>query len=165
MKVLVAYMSQTGNTKRVAEAIYQEIKCEKEIKQIKEVKTLAGYDLAFLGFPVHAHGPDRQARSFLEKQTAGQRIALFITHGAPDGVEVVPGYLAKFRDAAARATLIGMFDCQGQIAKLPKLIMYISPDPRDRKGAKDDGDRGQPDATRLERARAFAREIMLKINA
>jgi len=165
MKVLVAYMSQTGNTRRVAEAIYQEIKCEKEIKQVKEVKTLAGYDLAFLGFPVHAHGPDWQVRRFLAKQTGGQRIALFITHGAPDGVEEVAGYLARFRDAAAGATLIGVFDCQGQIARLPRLVMFISPNPKERRAAKDYSDRGQPDAMRLERARAFAGEIMLKINA
>ena len=32
MKTLVTYMSQTGNTKRVAEAIFKEIKGKKEIK-------------------------------------------------------------------------------------------------------------------------------------
>lgn len=37
MKVLVAYMSQTGNTKEVAEAIFDEIKCEKEIKRLNEI--------------------------------------------------------------------------------------------------------------------------------
>ena len=33
MKVLVAYMSQTGNTKKVAEAIYEEITVDKGIKE------------------------------------------------------------------------------------------------------------------------------------
>ncbi len=32
MKVIVTYMSRTGNTKKVAEAIFQEIKGKKEIK-------------------------------------------------------------------------------------------------------------------------------------
>jgi len=30
MKVIVAYMSQTGNTRKVAEAIFEEIQSEKE---------------------------------------------------------------------------------------------------------------------------------------
>ena len=53
-KVLVAYMSKTGNTKKVAEVIYDEIQGEKEIKTIEEVESLNSYDLAFLGFPIHA---------------------------------------------------------------------------------------------------------------
>jgi len=35
MKTLVTYMTQTGNTKRIAEAIYGEITGEKDIKDIK----------------------------------------------------------------------------------------------------------------------------------
>ena len=34
MKVLVTYMSLSGNTKKIAEAIFQEIQEEKEIKEI-----------------------------------------------------------------------------------------------------------------------------------
>jgi hypothetical protein len=52
-KVLVAYLSQTGNTKWVAEAIYYAIPEPKEIKPIKEMSTLEGYDLSFLGLPMH----------------------------------------------------------------------------------------------------------------
>ena len=48
MKVLVAYKSVTGNTKKVAEAIFNEIEGEKEIKNLKEIKGIEGYDLAFL---------------------------------------------------------------------------------------------------------------------
>ena len=33
MRILVAYMSQTGNTKKVAEAIYEEISVDKGIKE------------------------------------------------------------------------------------------------------------------------------------
>jgi flavodoxin len=52
-RVLVAYMTSTGNTKKIAEAIYSEIATEKEIKPVREVQNLEGYDLAFLGFPTH----------------------------------------------------------------------------------------------------------------
>ena len=164
MKVLVAYMSKTGNTRKVAEAIYEEIECEKEIKRVEEVKDLAGYDLAFLGFPIHNFGPDKKARRFLERQTEGERIALFVTHATPEDHEELPGYLAKFRDAVAGATLVGMFDCRGELAKGVKRVMSLLPDPKVRLWAKIDDSQGQPDATRLERARVFARDIMEKVS-
>ena len=46
MKTLVTYMSQTGNTKKIAEAIYETISGEKEIKQLKEIDSLEDYDFA-----------------------------------------------------------------------------------------------------------------------
>jgi flavodoxin len=60
MKVLVAYMSRTGNTKKVAEAIYDAISQPKEIKRVEDVTSLEGYDLSFLGFPIHGFGPDKK---------------------------------------------------------------------------------------------------------
>ena len=64
-KVLVAYMTATGNTKKVAEAIYGEVTAEKDIKPIAEVESLGMYDLAFLGFPTHGYGPDKKATEAL----------------------------------------------------------------------------------------------------
>jgi len=164
MTVLVAHASKTGNTKKVAEAIFGEIQGDKEIKRISEVDSLEGYDLAFLGFPVHAEGPAKQAKAFLERQTKGHTIALFITHAAPEDAEELPSFLAKFRDAAAGATLLGMFDCQGQLSAMVKLVMRIHPNAKFRAWAKQDNSKGQPDAVRLEKARAFAREIMAKVS-
>jgi len=162
MKVLVAYMSKTGNTRKVAEAIFGEIQEEKDIKRIDEVDSLEGYDLAFLGFPIHALGPDKRTKAFLERHARGHSVALFITHASPEGHEELASWLAKFRDAAAGATLLGMFDCQGQLAAGVKFVMRIHPNAKFRAWAKEDNSRGQPDATRLERARAFAREIMAR---
>ena len=51
MRILVAYMSVTGNTRKVAEAIYDVITEEKEIGELKDLESLEGYDLIFLGFP------------------------------------------------------------------------------------------------------------------
>ena len=83
MKVLVAYMSRTGNTKKVAEAIYGAIPQPKEIKRVEDVTSLEGYDLAFLGFPMHSFGPDKPVKTFLETHVKDRAIALFITHMAP----------------------------------------------------------------------------------
>jgi flavodoxin len=43
MKVLVTYFSQTGNTEKLARAIYDAIPFEKELLRIKDVKSSQGY--------------------------------------------------------------------------------------------------------------------------
>ncbi len=166
MKTLVAYMSQTGNTKKVAEAIFDEADGEKEIKRIEEVASIAGYDIAFLGFPVHGEGPDKKTRKLLEKHcTNGANVALFITHASPEGDSPeLQNWLAKYKEAACEANVVGMFDCQGQLAKMIKFIMSIYPNPKYRTWAKMDNSKGQPDGTRLERARAFARNVQRNFN-
>jgi menaquinone-dependent protoporphyrinogen IX oxidase len=74
-------MSKTGNTKKVAEAIYDDINGEKEIKEVKDVKSLEGYDLTFVGFPIHVYGPDKKTKEFLEKQCRGKKLlCLLHTH-------------------------------------------------------------------------------------
>jgi len=162
MKVLVAYMTSTGNTKKVAEAIYGEIGCEKEIKPIAEVTDIGGYDLAFLGFPTHGYGPDKKTRGILERLCSkGGNVALFVTHGAPENVPDVSEYMAKFKQAAAGAKLIDCFNCQGQLAGSTKFIMKLM-SKKTREEARRDNSQGQPDQSRLDKARLFARETMSK---
>lgn len=161
MKVLVAYMSSTGNTKKIAEAIYGEIAAEKEIKPISEVEDIGAYDLTFLGFPTHGYGPDKKTKAFLEKLCKdGKKVALFVTHAAPENEPEVPEWMAKFKQAASGAELVGLFDCQGEMAKGVKFIMKIAPNKKLRSDAKRDNSKGQPDESRLEKARAFARNTM-----
>lgn len=163
MKVLVAYMSQTGNTKKIAEAIYDAIPQPKEIKRVEDVTSLEGYDLSFLGFPIHGYGPDKKARAFLETRVKDRAIALFVTHMAPEGTPLLQEWIQKFRDAAVGANIIGIFDCQGQVSRLIKTFMRLSLRSKERKWARLDSSQGQPDATRLERARTFANEIMNRL--
>jgi flavodoxin len=154
-------MSQTGNTKKVAEAIYEALDCEKEITPIDQVVDIGGYDLSFLGFPIHRFGPDPKTVSLLQKHCQpGRDVALFITHAAPEGESELAGWLEGFRNAAAGANIVGMFDCQGQLAKGIKFIMSILPNREIRAMARRDNSQGQPDAVRLDRARAYAREML-----
>ncbi len=164
MKTLVTYMSKTGNTKKVAEAIFEEISDEKEIKPIDAVNSIDGYDIAFLGFPIHKMGPDKKEAKLLEKYcVSGRNVVLFITHAAPEDSPDLPPMLDKFKQAARRANIVDMFDCQGQLDKTTKRIMSILPDAKLRQWAKQDNSEGQPDKTRLERARAFSRKVMNKL--
>jgi flavodoxin len=165
VKVLVAYMSKTGNTRKVAEAMFEEIADEKEIKPIDEVESIEGYDVTFLGFPIHMDGPDKKAARILEKHCINDRnVVLFITHGAPEDSPDMPPALDKFRQAARHANMVDMFDCQGQLDKNTKRIMSILPDARLRQCARLDNSQGQPDKTRLDRARAFSRSVMQRMH-
>jgi hypothetical protein len=163
MKVLVTYVSRTGNTKKVAEAIFDQIHGAKEIKELEQVDTLEGYDLAFVGFPIEGYGPAKSAADFLGKHGAGRNIALFITHAAPEDSPDLPGWLGNCRAAAAQASLVSVFDCQGELSEQVADFMTNSNDEALIAWARDRPSTiGQPDAERLERARVFAREIMEK---
>jgi flavodoxin len=164
VKVLVAYMSKTGNTKKVAEAIFEGIDGEKEIKAIDAIDSIAGYDVAFLGFPIHQMGPDKKTVRWIEKHCVeGRNVVLFITHASPEDGPDLPPWLEKFKQAAGRANLVGFFHCQGELAKSTKRIMSIMPNAKFRMWAKMDNSQGQPDQARLDRARAFARDVMTKL--
>jgi flavodoxin len=152
-------MSQTGNTKKVAEAIYDVIPQPKEIKRIEDVTSLEGYDLSFLGFPMHNFGPDKQVKTFLKTHVKCRTIALYITHMSPEDAPPLQGWIQKFRDASVGANIVGVFDCQGQASPLIKTIMRI-PFFFMRQA---DTSQGQPDVARLERARTFANEIMNRL--
>lgn len=165
MKALVTYLSQTGNTRKVAEAIYEAIEAEKELKPLAEVENLEGYDLVFLGFPIHASEPAAEAKAFLEDKGKGKRLAVFVTHAAPEGHEEVCQYLEKCRVFLAETDLVGLFDCQGELAQAVIDILAKSDNPRYREFAEYGPlTKGQPDESRLEKARAFARQVMGKVS-
>ena len=162
--ILVTYQSQTGNTKKVAQAIYEAIPEPKEIKPIQEAQSLEEYDLIFLGFPIHGSGPNPKAKSYLEINTKDKQIALFITHAAPEDAPEMPASVQKFCDAAGEADIIDVFHCQGRLSSIVKTVMRFAPDPKIREWARTDNSKGQPDASRLEKAARFAKGVLEKQN-
>jgi len=161
MKVLVAYLSQTGNTKKVAEAIFETIQAMKEIRPLADVASLEGYHLAFVGFPLHGGQPAEEARVFLERHSKGKSIALFVTHAAPEGWPGVEECLDRCRAAAVDANVLGVFDCQGELSEEIADFMLKSGDPELVGAARRRSETiGLPDATRLDLARAWTGEIL-----
>lgn len=164
MKVLVTYYTQTGNTRKVAEAIYGEIAEAKEIKELAAVESLEAHDLSFIGFPIMAFGAAKPAKDFLAAHAAGRKVALFITHASPEDSEHLEQWLAACKEAAADSELVGVFNCQGELAESIAGLLANSDDPQMRAFADGRSETlGQPDEARLEKARAFAREIMEKV--
>ncbi len=163
MKVLVTYVSRSGNTKKVAQAISDQIKGAKEIKELAQVDKLDGYDLVFVGFPIEIYGPAKPAADFLEKHATGRNIALFITHAAPQDSPDLPGYMNTCKAAAAQSNLVSMFDCQGELSEQIADFMTKSKDEKLIAWAKQRPSTiGHPDAASLERARRWAKEVMAK---
>lgn len=161
MKTLVTYLSKTGNTRKIAEAMYGGIKDEKQIKPINEVSSFEGYDVVFFGLPIHQMGPDGKEKKLMEKYcTDGTNVVLFITHAAREDAPDLPPMLDKFKKAAGGANIVAFFDCQGELDKTTKRIMSVLPVANLRKWAKEDNSQGQPDAFRIEKARVFARDTM-----
>jgi flavodoxin len=164
MKTLVTYFSQSGRTRLVAEAIYGAITGEKEIKTFDQVDRLEKYDLIFIGFPIIAFGPAPQGKEFLEKYASGAKVALFITHAAPEKQEGLDIWLEKCREAAAGAKVTGMFDCMGELSEQVADFLIKSNDPVLRAFGERRGETlGQPDESRLLRARQFTLEMINKL--
>jgi flavodoxin len=164
MTILVTYMTVSGNTKKVAEAIYGAIKGKKEIKPMNKVDSLEGYDLVFVGFPVMRFGPPDDVKSFMDRNAKGKKVALFVTHAMWSSMEPLKGILMKCKEPANCAEMIGFFDCQGELAEAVAKSLLNNSNPEMQKfGQMRPMTMGHPDATDLEKAKAFAREIEGKL--
>lgn len=164
MKILVTYMSLTGNTKKIAEAIYETISEEKEIKPLAEIEDLDDYNFVFIGFPIHQSGQPDKVKKFIESKTKGRKIALFITHATPPGAPFLEPLLAKCKASADDSDLVGFFNCQGVLAQQVADMLLKIDDPKFQEfGKMRHVTVGHPDASEVENARIFAKEIMNKI--
>jgi flavodoxin len=159
MNVLVTYLSGSGNTERVARAIYDGIGGNKELLPMGEVESLEGYDLVFVGFPIIGRGAPRKARKFLHQHANGKKVALFITHGMPGSMEMLRPMLDSCVASAGGAELQGMLDCQGRLAGWMSKVMRVYPNAEVRKWVRAGGESigiGHPSKEDLDKAREFA---------
>ncbi|MHA1124293.1 MAG: flavodoxin family protein [Candidatus Heimdallarchaeota archaeon] len=86
MKILVTYLSLSGKTKMVADAIYSAVLEDNEaiIKKLEDttIDELVNYDLVFIGSPCHHADIEKSVKEFLEKIPVQSKFKLagFITH-------------------------------------------------------------------------------------
>jgi flavodoxin len=167
MKVLVTYRSVTGNTKKIAKAIFGEIETEKEIKNFRDVETLDGYDFVFVGYPVEGWGPGGASKKWLKEHVKGKKIGLFCTHGAPEEAPTLPPWLDAMKAAAtdSGAEIINFFNCQGEMSQRVVDMLLADDDPNVRAMGEfgREATMGQPDESRVEKAREYAKETMKKV--
>jgi len=86
MKALIIYSSKTGNTKKVAYGIYENLKDSydlsiKDMDEINDMAMLDEYDTLVIGFWIDRGTAHPKAKKFV-KQIKNKKIALFATLGA-----------------------------------------------------------------------------------
>lgn len=158
-KILVTYISWTGNTKKIAEAIFEALEGDKSIKTTDEVQTLDGYDLIFIGFPVHSHSVPFKTEELIKRIPKGKKIALFSTHGSLTGSRLSREALEHASILVSGSKLMGTFTCRGKVSIQAMEVLRKSPE---HKAWVDMAASAQthPDESDLEDARSFAKWIL-----
>lgn len=158
MKVLVTYFTKTGNTEKVARAIYEVIRTEKDLLPVQEVKDLAGYDLIFCGFPVHSHSVPLPVENFIKMIPPAKKIALFATHGSLRGGQLATTAIEHAISIASKLKVLGTFGCRGKVQ--PTIIEALLKQPEHRAWAETaKSAANSPDESDLEDARQFAKKV------
>jgi len=163
MKALVTYYSETGNTEKLARAIYEAIQIEKELKSIKDVQNIKGYDIIFCGFPCHAHSVPGKAISFVKGLPEGQKVAFFSTHGSLRGGQLPKQAFEHAIGLASKGKVLGHFGCQGKVDH--KLIDALIKQPEHKAWAEEAlSAEGHPDQHDLADAKKFSAEMIAKLS-
>ncbi|ODN30134.1 flavodoxin domain-containing protein [Fervidobacterium thailandense] len=149
MRCIVVYVSKhLGNTKKVAEAIADVLKCEcKEISNIR-ADELLGYDLIFIGSGIYAWDFDKRVRSVISRISTGngKKVALFSTSADPNGIK----YHRRIREFLKLKgfEILGEYNSPGEFSFwfFKRFIL----------------NKGMPDLSDLKRARDFATSVLNK---
>ena len=158
-KILVTYMSLTGNTKKVADAIFEVLKGDKSIKTLDEANDLDEYELIFIGFPVHSHSVPFKIEELIKRIPSGKKIALFSTHGSLAGGRLSREALEHASILASGSKVLGTFSCRGKVSLRAMEVLSKSPEHRAWVEMAASA-QTHPDQNDLEDARSFARWIM-----
>ena len=158
MNILVTYYSQTGNTEKIAGAVYEALGGEKDLIPVQEVEDPDSYDLIFCGFPVHSHSVPLPVQDFIKRIPSGKKIALFVTHGSLRGGELATTAIEHAVTLASHLKVLGTFGSRGRVD--PKIIEALSKKPEHRAWAETaKSAASHPDEPDLADARQFAKIV------
>jgi flavodoxin I len=173
MKILIAYLSQTGNTEKIARAVQNELSTAHQVDLARidtiEPDIAGAYNLVFVGSPCHAGDLSAQAKSYLTglPQQGAFALAGFITHSSSAyeraGFEkCITTFETISKGKGIR--FLGCFDCQGYLS--PDIQPYVK---KARKVSDEEWDKiiekmtGHPDAEDETKARQFAQDVINKV--
>ena len=113
MKSLVVYFSKGGKTRKVAEAIAQELNCQAiDIK--KKIPDIAAVNLLVIGSGNYGGKPGKELQEFLEhlQSPSKIKIAFFATSGRPE-----PKCIEVMQEIVESKGFIFLseFDCRGKM--------------------------------------------------
>ncbi len=109
---LVAYLSRSGKTKKIAEAIAQELECE-IVNLKKQTPDDATVGMLIVGSGTYVGKPDKQILEFINnlENRSHRKAAVFVTSGFsnPKTSTIMKKALEK-----KGYTVVSSFDCRGQ---------------------------------------------------
>ena len=114
MKTLIVYAGQTGNTRKLAEALNNLLGGEKTFCHIDHAPDPEGFDLITLGFWLQGGKPDTKSSGYLAR-IDGANLFLFATHGAAADSDHARKAMAHAKSLAPSARLLGTFNCPGEV--------------------------------------------------
>ena len=182
MKILVAFFSETGNTEKIARAIYEEVSREHEahLKKVNEITAdaLNDYDLVFLGSACHSTDLAAPVKRILDALPNSPKFKLagFFTHATycPENTarkqmlfNTWAGKCIVSFEKVSKEKQIdfkGYYHCQG--VPSPPIQEFIN---RDVLTSPDEWEgyikevRKHPSSEDLQKAKKFAREILLHV--
>ncbi|MCP4132095.1 MAG: flavodoxin [bacterium] len=167
MKVLVSYSSRTGNTEKVARAIYKALPAGADIYPVESAPSPESYDLVVIGFWFRRGTADSKTLDYLPAVN-NKKVALFATLGAyPDSDHALVGMdrvieLLETDEEAVTGTkniIIDSFICQGKVnpGVLGKHPMTPEREKRLNEAAK------HPDKTDLANAGKFIKKVVREV--
>ena len=114
MNALVLFSSKTGNTRKLAETVFDNLPGEKSMLPVDAAPDLSAYDLVAVGFWLQGGKPDPKTAAVLPK-VADRKLFLFATHGAAADSEHAANAMAQAKSLAPHAQVVGTFSCPGEV--------------------------------------------------
>lgn len=122
MKSMVVYSSQTGNTKKIAEAIFEALPEPKVIHAVEEKPSPDEFDFIAMGFWVDRGTADAKAQRYM-KTLKGKKIGIFGTLGAYPNSGHARECLEEVIKMLKGNKILGSFLSQGKID--PNIVEYM----------------------------------------
>jgi flavodoxin len=162
MNFAVLYDSETGNTKKIAEQIYETIDSgNKEFIHLKTETQIPRADIYFVGFPIHKNNCSMKIVDALEQIESG-KIVLFATCG----MKPTEKYKQKLEDflniwLPDEAEYLGLFLCQGKTAEEQKeYFCNANPEYRENISEMLEDGNSHPDEDDFEAAIRYTKSIL-----
>lgn len=145
MKGLVIYSAQKSATRRVADAIFDELLLDKEMATLDDIpKNIRDYDIIFVGVWMEQGSPAAEGAAFLQS-IEDMNVALFGVMDAAPTTEEARDCLHRNRELLPKNnTFLGGFICQAK---------------------KDANQAAQPTAGDIWGAKMFAREMYYSLRS
>lgn len=137
MDFLVVYFSRGGKTRKVAEAIAQELGCE-AVDAKKETPDVSGVELLIVGSGQYVGKLHKTLQGFLDRlqPSSKSKAAVFATAGGPHPKVI---YVLQGALEAKGYEVVSSFKCRGQF------LFFLN--------------RGHPNEDDLKNAKAFASDL------